>query len=321
MRRSTIIALMALVCSAPAVAQTNNAYSKTARTSARELTEQRLYVSPEVIKAVPATSETAPSYSVGAWVKIDGVRSVADVNNNQQIFGYGGREHLHDNGCWDLCLSPEGTLILTGWGGAATSELNGATMPLGEYAHLMVTYDAPTRLSTVYLNGEVYGSKKWSRDQEWFFDEYPALCFAGWQFGGEVDQIQIFGKSLSPREVTRAMANPRAVDGLAALYTLDATAPGSTTRFDPVAGNSTEQLVCELCRASGTKNVWNNGMVYLIDGAGSVTESVPVLVPSDRELKEINVRVDISPGIENGELRVRSGSHTIASGATVPCLS
>ncbi|MDE6782808.1 MAG: LamG domain-containing protein, partial [Paramuribaculum sp.] len=294
MTRPILAALISLACLTPAVAHTNNAYSKTARTSARELSEQHLYVSPEVIKAIPSAAETAPSYSVGAWVKIDGLRSVPELNNVQQIFGYSGREYLNDNGCWELCLSPEGTLILTGWGGAATSELNTVPMPLGEYVHLMVTYDAPTRLSSVYLNGEVYGSKKWSKDQEWFFDEYPAICFAGWQFGGEMDQIQIYAKSLSPREVTRAMANPRAVDGLAALYTLDATAEGAPTRFDPVAGSSAEQLVCETCRASSVKNVWENGMVYLIDGAGSSVESVPVLVPSDREIKYVDVRVDIA---------------------------
>ncbi|MDE5800237.1 MAG: LamG domain-containing protein [Paramuribaculum sp.] len=321
MIRSILATLISLVCLAPAQAQTNNAYSKTARTSVKELQEQHLYVSPEVIRSVPATAEVAPSYSVGAWVKIDGLRSVPDVNNVQQIFGYSGREHLNDNGCWELCLSPEGTLILTGWGGAATSDLNTARMPLGEYVHLLVTYDAPTRITSVYLNGELYGTKKWSRDQEWFFDEYPAICFAGWQFGGEMDQIQIFSKSLSPREVVRAMSNPRAVDGLAALYTLDETAPGAPTRFDPVAGNSTEQLVCEMCRASSTKNVWENGMVYLIDGAGSVSESVPMLVPSDREIKYVDVRVDIAPGIENGELIVLNGSRPVGSGSTVTCLT
>lgn len=321
MIRPILATLISLACFAQAPALTNKAYTKTARTSATELSEQHLYVSPEVIKSIPATSEVAPSYSVGAWVKIDGLRSVPDLGNTQQIFGYSGREHLNDNGCWELCLSPEGTLILTGWGGASTTDLNSEAMPLGEYVHLMVTYDAPTRISTVYLNGKVYGSKKWSKDQEWFFDEYPAICFGGWQFGGEIDEIQIYAKSLSPREVVRAEANPRAVDGLAALYTLDETAPGSATRFDPVAGNSTEQLVCETCKASNTKNVWSNGLVYLIDGAGSVAESVPALVASDREIKQVNVKVDIAHGIENGELVIRNGSEAVAPGSVLPCLT
>lgn len=321
MIRYILSALVAAACFCGAHAQANNAYHKTARTSAKELTEQHLYVSSEVIKAVPSTAESAPSYTVGAWVKIDGLRDVPGLNNTQQIFGYGGREHLNDNGCWDLCLSPEGNLILTGWGGAATSDLNPAKLPLGEYVHLMVTYDAPTRLSTVYVNGEVYGSKMWSKDQEWFFDEYPAISFAGWQYGGDVDEIQIYSKCLSPREVVRAKSNPRAVDALAALYTFDEVAPGTAGSFNPVAGTSTEQLVCELCRASSAKNVWTNGMVYLIDGAGSVRESAATLVPSDREMRRIDVKVDVAHGIEHGELRILSDGRVLAPGSTVPSVT
>ncbi|MDE5800383.1 MAG: LamG domain-containing protein, partial [Paramuribaculum sp.] len=324
MRKTLLIALISLVCPVLAMAQVNKEFSKTQRTSWTQLTEERLYTTPAVVQAV--AKGVAPSYTMGAVVNIGQYPYVKDKNNKAVIMGYGGRNNINDNGCWNLCLNESGSLEITGWGGAA-AVLSDEALPLNEYVHLMVAYDAPTMTSTVYVNGEVYGSKVWDLEQEWFTTEYPALYFASWMFGGKMDDIQIYNKSLNAEEVKLAMISPMAVDGLLALYTLDEIAEGTTGQFADQSGNNASNLICETVTIANQNLIWEGGCAYVIDDSpswanyngkpyGSCAESAPTLVESSRVVAPVEVTVTVAD-IENGSLVLKNGEEEVASGATI----
>lgn len=327
MRKSLLTLLIALLAPVFAMAQTNQGVTKTARTaSTTDTDEERLYVSPAVLAPVPAagTNVDAASHSVAAWVKLDATTvSVNTLDNNQVIFGYGGREHCNTNGCWYIAMNKDGNLAFTGWGGfpTLTAAADQPTITAGEYFHLLVSYEASTKLVSVYVNGKLYGSGTASKTLQWFGDEYPAFQFAGFQFGGAIDEIQFFNKALDKEEAVVAMYTAQTLPSAVAIYSLDEVAEGTTGQFAPTYGTTTEKVIKETCTGSASGAVWSNGVVGLIDGItvddttykGTCAESAPTLaegrtIVEESEFPNVTVKFNTP---ENGTLVVKQGETTV----------
>lgn len=305
MRKIYSLFLVMLMLPVLAMAADNLAISKAERTAATT-TDYRAYVDPSILQ--PVVAGTAESYTIGSWVKLGALQSVSNLNNNMLIFGYGGREHCNDNGCWNLVVNSSGSMTVTGWGtqgvGGAVSN---STFSVGEWHHVMVSYDSEAPSMTFYLDGVQIDQKAMNAKHEWFTNENPAIYFAGFGFNGLLDEAQIYNRALSAEDVAKAYRNANAVDGLVGLYTFDEIAAGTTSQYanqSKQANASSLNMTWE--KITGTQ-CWDNGIVYVIS-AGSVAESAPT-TEEGREILPMDVTLYVMDG-EGGTITVTDGENT-----------
>lgn len=305
MRKIYSLFLVMLMLPVLAMAADNLAISKAERTGATT-TDYRAYVDPSILQ--PVVAGTAESYTIGTWVKLGALQSASNLNNNMLIFGYGDREHCNDNGCWNLVVNSSGSMTVTGWGtqgvGGAVSN---STFSVGEWHHVMVSYDSEAPSMTFYLDGVQIDQKAMNAKHEWFTNETPAIYFAGFGFNGLLDEAQIYNRALSDEDVAKAYRNANAVDGLVGLYTFDEIAAGTTSQYanqSKQANASSLNMTWE--KITGTQ-CWDNGIVYVIS-AGSVAESAPT-TEEGREILPMDVTIYVMDG-EGGTITVTDGENT-----------
>lgn len=278
MRKSLLLLLVAMIM--PALAWADNmAWTKTQRSSSTTLTEERLWIDSDVVGGNKVEAQASNDYSIGAWVNLSSYFSVTKLSGtNIVIFGYGGREHCNDNGCWNLCANATGGLIINGWGHKLSTTTFGGTLETGAWHHLLLTVSNTGKAMSLYLDGTLVQTLSMSSAHEWFTNEHAAFYFGGWGFGGSIDDVAFYNKALSADEAAKASKGALKADGCVAYFPMDEVAAGTTGQFANAATNGVEfPLNVETCTASSTSNIWGNGMVYLIDGAGSVAETAPTL--------------------------------------------
>lgn len=317
MRKIYSLFLVMLMLPVLAMAADNLAISKALRTGATT-TDYRAYVDPSILQ--PVVAGTAESYTIGSWVKIGALQSTSNLNDNMLIFGYGGREHCNDNGCWNIVVNSTGSMNVTGWGAqGAAGAINNSTFSIGEWHHVMVSYDSEAPSMTFYLDGVQIDQKAMNAKHEWFTSENPAIYFAGFGFNGLLDEAQIYNRALSAEDVAKAYRNASAVDGLVGLYTFDEVAAGTTSQYanqSKQANASSLNMTWEKITGS---QCWDNGIVYVIS-AGSVAEEAPT-TEEGREIIAMDVTLYVMDG-EGGTITVTDGENTYdgenaAEGVTV----
>lgn len=317
MRKIYSLFLVMLMLPVLAMAADNLAISKALRTGATT-TDYRAYVDPSILQ--PVVAGTAESYTIGSWVKLGALQSTSNLNDNMLIFGYGGREHCNDNGCWNIVVNSTGSMTVTGWGAqGAAGAVNNSTFSVGEWHHVMVSYDSEAPSMTFYLDGVQIDQKAMNAKHEWFTSENPAIYFAGFGFNGLLDEAQIYNRALSAEDVAKAYRNANAVDGLVGLYTFDEVAAGTTSQY----ANQSKQANASALNMTWEKitgsQCWDNGIVYVIS-AGSVAEEAPT-TEEGREIPAMDVTLYVMDG-EGGTITVTDGENTYdgenaAEGVTV----
>ncbi len=317
MRKIYSLFLVMLMLPVLAMAADNLAISKALRTG-ETTTDYRAYVDPSILQ--PVVAGTAESYTIGSWVKIGALQSTSNLNDNMLIFGYGGREHCNDNGCWNIVVNSTGSMNVTGWGAqGAAGAINNSTFSIGEWHHVMVSYDSEAPSMTFYLDGVQIDQKAMNAKHEWFTSENPAIYFAGFGFNGLLDEAQIYNRALSAEDVAKAYRNASAVDGLVGLYTFDEVAAGTTSQYanqSKQANASSLNMTWEKITGS---QCWDNGIVYVIS-AGSFAEEAPT-TEEGREIIAMDVTLYVMDG-EGGTITVTDGENTYdgenaAEGVTV----
>ena len=284
---TSLVALMMLPSLSNAAS--NMAFSKTGRTNAFATTEERLIVSDRVINpndAVKNTEINSGSYSVATWVNLDKYMSLDNLDNNMVIMSYTPSHHINTNGVWSVVVDTEGYLRVLGYGRYISSSVTTTQVPLNDWSHVAFVYNDDATTYSLYLNGELAG--EWNAGEKFnWLDEHPVFNFAGWQFSGAMDEVQIYNKALTAEEVAAAQESATSVDGLAALYTLDELAEGSTSRFANLAeGGADYQLICQTITAKSTSQsyIWANGIPFVESSTESnttyanVAETAPTLI-------------------------------------------
>ncbi len=308
MRKTLLLLVMALFMPVLAMAQTENkAISKAAR-SGTDKTETRLLVSSEVLDALKTAPTT--SHSLAAWVNIS---SVPYTGHTQEagtkhgvIMGYGGTDHANDNGLWNVTIDSNGKLALPGcWGlngangmGIAACEI--CDLPLNEWVYIVTVVDIENMKICVYLNGELVCDKTIINAPNWFTNESPYIYFAGFNFAGALDEVQVYNKALNATEVATAKVNPTNVSGLVAYYTLDEAV--STNEFVNQASGVTAPNA--VWQTATFQSLWGNGLVY----QQSASTVAPTLAEG-REIVPFEVSITAYPA-EGGTYTISDGTQT-----------
>ncbi len=273
----------------------NMAFHKDGRTSTYQLTEERLRVSDRIInpnEAVKGVDINSDSYSIGVWVNLDKYLNINNLVNEMVLMSYTPSHHLNTNGTWSVLVTKDGHLKIGGYGRYhTTNPTSTATISLNEWHHVMFVYDADAQQYALYLDGESLGT--WTAKEKFnWLDEHPCFTFAGWEYSGDMDEVQIYNKALTADEVADVKKSATSVDGLAALYTLDEVAEGTTTQFaNQAEGGENYNLICETATVDKGNSyyIWNNGMPFLQPSSesastyGSLAETAPTMV-AGREL-------------------------------------
>lgn len=131
------------------------------------------------------------SWSIAMWLNINGLqasRSGILVIRPQNTGG------MH------ILLNSNGTLLIGRWNGGATT----ITPPISSYFHLAVTFDQPSRILRVYVDGTLDNEVTLTGAQTFAFsgdvivgDGVPAEL----NYDGIIDELPIYNRSLNPLEV------------------------------------------------------------------------------------------------------------------------
>ncbi len=154
--------------------------------------------------AVPYSSELNPagSFTVEAWARADGgqnsYRSVI-TSRNTAGGSHGFILYANNNNRWSF------------WNGAGAStdwhKIDGPQVALGEWVHLVGTYNAATQVNSFYVDGMLVGSASGvnyvpNTANDWFIGmggnggtEFP--------FNGLIDEVAVFGQALTAGAVQR----------------------------------------------------------------------------------------------------------------------
>ena len=260
----------------------NQGFTKEARTSASVKTDSRAYIQPDIIRA--ADGQPITSHTVATWFKINKYSDARGSSNNMVVMGYGGREHCNDNGAWNFCINSQGIPTFTGWGGFSGTS-SASAVSVGEWHHIVASYDASTMTMTYYLDAEVVFTKQYEGTNNgfiWFTNENPAFYFGAYCFNGMIDEVQVWNKALTADEVATAKSYAGGVDGLVGLYTFDET-PATVGTFPNQSTQSVASAEpCYYENVEGTQ-AWENGVVFVISG-GSYSKANPTLAVSDRQV-------------------------------------
>ncbi|MDE7412058.1 MAG: LamG domain-containing protein, partial [Paramuribaculum sp.] len=317
MKKFLLLLIAAMLLPVASMAQ-NKAISKGARGSSTAKTETRLLVSPNVLDALVTTPVT--SHTLAAWVKLTDYASTSYTTEsgvkNGVIMGYGGTDHANDNGMYNLCINSDGQLSLIGWGVGGTLQdgagpVSTSTISKNVWHFMAVVIDVENRKTVVYLDGTQFCDKAWSTDASlsWFTNENPYIYFAGWNFPGALDEVQVYNKALSAEDVATAAYNPNSVDGLVAYYTLDEAV--STNQFENKAtGATAPNAIWQTASFSG---LWANGCVTQ---SGTSVEA-PTLIDSDRVIASDTKYTVTYYQPFGGTITVTNGSTEVASGSEV----
>lgn len=134
------------------------------------------------------------SATVTAWIKVD---NSAGANNN--IFGFGQIGNTDQS--FSLRTDSDGGFLFYFWGndlGVSTENY------YGEWSHVAATYNASTGERKIYLNGKIVGSDTTSSGN--FQDQnYVIGGYNGQNFDGKIDELRVYTRELSKKEVMYTM--------------------------------------------------------------------------------------------------------------------
>lgn len=204
------------------------------------------------------------SFTMSAWVKFNDFPTTDD--NGSQIMGH--RAHLYDNynGSMLLAYNKDHKFVLNaGAGNGAAGLVTDTEVELNRWYYLTLMYDADNDDTfSIYVDGQLAGSKKngkaWALFQD--TDEVHAECGNMWFVGGHVtdltlDQLSFYNVALTKDQVVTAMAHPKAVDGIVALYEFNNKVVGSQGMYANEI-NPLKSLSASFRKltSSGDRNQW-----------------------------------------------------------------
>ncbi len=324
MRKILLIALVALLAPVLSTAQTNKAVQRTIITNLLSVENMHRVIVPVQTVAELPTAGTVTSvdgYTLSAWVKVTDRNAATHTytpHHYTLIFGYGGTDHLNTNGCWNLLATNDGSYFLNGWGlnletGSDANFDTTKKLELNTWTHLTMVMDNVNKKYQFYINGELYGEKATKGATQWFNNENPYFYFAGFGFGGLLDEACVFNKPLTAAEVSEVYVDPLNVgDCLTGYYTFDeVTGTGQFANHSTNTATTSYNAIYDVATGVKSQNNFDvNGPSGVIHG-----ESAPTLAESDHVITQTETTLAV-PVPENGTIEVKDADgNTYASQA------
>jgi hypothetical protein len=155
------------------------------------------------LQPVDLPSGTTPR-TIAGWF-----RSEASVYYTAALFGYGEANH---GSSFQLTIGPgsyqDGVFRVNGWGDSWDWRTGVLPAPYldGRWHHAAVTYDG--RRVEVFFDGSALASTTWSYETRPTSITIGAETGSGkWLFRGDLDEVMIFARLLSPQEIAQLAAN------------------------------------------------------------------------------------------------------------------
>lgn len=320
MRKSLLLLVVAMLLPFYALAGTNNAITKTSRTTtaypSNSPTESQVIINPaQAGITLPMAHDDATPYSIGYWFKTDAVYT----NGNYAwctLFGFGSSKHCgmwdgywishYSDGtltfhvgadCTDKSVTKQEAAFQNASSGMATYKAGTATLgtaAFGQWHYMLIVADNPNKDFRIYVDGEQKYQVAQVMGYVW---GDGAFKFAGFGFSGQLDEVQIFNKALNASEAAVAYRNAKGMDGLAALYTFNDTTVQNTYPNEAGVNNDYEAWFHESTYNAFWAYYLYGGDTERSGGAGTASYA------EGREMaaEDINVTIAATPA-EGGSL-------------------
>jgi len=154
----------------------------------------------------PADLKPTEGITLDAWIYPNGP---PDWDGLAGIFTKWG-QGAPDN--WALWAYKPGSDILLAGDVVTTSGgsfLTGGSIPIGQWTHVAVTYGSASHTQRIYVNGEEVGSDSSFAPGSTVVGTNAEVCigrectYQQRPFNGLIDEVEVFGRELTPREIQR----------------------------------------------------------------------------------------------------------------------